>query len=451
MISSTTSMTRGRELRRDASSRCDGALSATVDDRRSFLRRSIFASTAFAVSSYAMPPIIPPSYALESSSSESTLSSTSSSSESTASKSNVAVSRGTDDDGDCSFKSGAYGIEEYTNTIVASRDTNVSPREVYDTISSEYLRGAASSVMSTSMEEEGDGRTIRRRRSPRALDVGAGAGVSTQVLYDMGYHRIDAIDWSSTAWDRYVTNDPNGRCPNGVKFYEMDDERYLEMWRREMAYRRRPRRDENDADADADADGISFDAVVFNFAVNRSKAIRFATELLDKEHGRLLAPINSYDDYWLSQIYTVMDGYGNVLWSAADVGAWSVLFQPDVTQDTVSVGEEGEKKPVSNEECNSFVIVFFISIGCTLLELIIGPRKYIFLPVSSFVVYLSLPSPSLVFHLYLSLVLGDMVLAVQRISEEIAFVSRFLSIVFMVMEGCDTMHGRTLRLHFLDI
>ena len=34
---------------------------------------------------------------------------------------------------DAPFHSAAYGLEEYTNSIVASRDTNVSPKEVYDT------------------------------------------------------------------------------------------------------------------------------------------------------------------------------------------------------------------------------------------------------------------------------------------------------------------------------
>ena len=128
-----------------------------------------------------------------------------------------------------------------------------------------------------------------------------------------------------------------------MKFHPMDDERYLENWREASSRRRDPARDDIDRDdgdddyVDSDKDdGMVYDAVVFNFAVNKSKALRFATELLDKEHGRLLAPINSYDDYWLSQTYTVMDGYGKVLWSAVDVGAWSVLFQPDVTQDTVS-------------------------------------------------------------------------------------------------------------------
>jgi hypothetical protein len=57
------------------------------------------------------------------------------------------------------FHSAAYGQEEYTNSIVASRDTNISPREVYDTISSDYLKGVLDLV---------------KGRSPRALDVGAG-------------------------------------------------------------------------------------------------------------------------------------------------------------------------------------------------------------------------------------------------------------------------------------
>ena len=38
-----------------------------------------------------------------------------------------------EDEDDAPFHSAAYGLEEYTNSIVASRDTNVSPKEVYDT------------------------------------------------------------------------------------------------------------------------------------------------------------------------------------------------------------------------------------------------------------------------------------------------------------------------------
>ena len=37
------------------------------------------------------------------------------------------------------FHSAAYDLKEYTNSIVASRDTNISPKEVYDTISSNFL------------------------------------------------------------------------------------------------------------------------------------------------------------------------------------------------------------------------------------------------------------------------------------------------------------------------
>ena len=59
------------------------------------------------------------------------------------------------------FHSAAYGQEEYTNSIVASRDTNISPREVYDTIASDYLKNVLDVV-------KRDGGVAR------ALDVGAG-------------------------------------------------------------------------------------------------------------------------------------------------------------------------------------------------------------------------------------------------------------------------------------
>lgn len=231
------------------------------------------------------------------------------------------------DDDDPSFHSAAYGLEEYTNSIVASRDTNVSPREVYDTIASDYLVEAARVAAAAATAASGAG-----GRPPRALDVGAGAGVSTEVLYKMGYHRIDAVDWSPTAWDKYVVDDLMGRCPPGVRFYAMDDERYLDQCKK--IWQKGTNKRNNDDDNNDE--NVPFDVVVFNFAVNKSKALRFATTLLNKEHGRLLAPINSSDNYWMNQTYTVMDGMGNVLWSAEDVGAWSVQFQPDVTQDSCS-------------------------------------------------------------------------------------------------------------------
>jgi protein-L-isoaspartate O-methyltransferase len=181
------------------------------------------------------------------------------------------------------FVSAGYSRSEYTNSITASRDTNISPKEVYDTLG-------------------------RLRRGTRALDVGAGAGVSTQVLYEMGFRDIDACDWSSDAWDANVIS-----CPDSVKFYPMDDERFVKRWR--------------------DAKGDRYDAIVFNFAINQRKAVQFATELLN-EDGLLIAPVNTQDDYWLKQTYQLMDVNGKTLWSASDVGAWSVQFQPDVTQDT---------------------------------------------------------------------------------------------------------------------
>ena len=51
--------------------------------------------------------------------------------------------------------------------------------------------------------------------------MGAGAGVSTQVLWDMGYRDIDAFDWSGTAWERFVVDDENGKCPPSVRFFEL--------------------------------------------------------------------------------------------------------------------------------------------------------------------------------------------------------------------------------------
>ena len=210
------------------------------------------------------------------------------------------------------FHSAAYTLKEYTNSIVASRDTNISPKEVYDTIQSTYLQEAYDAAIQSS-------------KTPKALDVGAGAGVSTEVLYRLGYHNIDALDWSGEAWTRYVLDDPMGYCPEGVRFYELDDERYLDQWR-----------GVNNNNKSNNGDEQLFDIIVFNFAVNESKAQLFAKELLNKQHGRLLAPINTSNDYWLKQTYQVLDSEGKVLWSAVDVGAWSVQFQPDVTQDTCS-------------------------------------------------------------------------------------------------------------------
>jgi 2-polyprenyl-3-methyl-5-hydroxy-6-metoxy-1,4-benzoquinol methylase len=199
------------------------------------------------------------------------------------------------------FRSAGFDKKEYTNSIVASPDTNISPLEVYETLKQRLI-----------MQQQ-RGSNSSNESILRALDVGAGAGVSTQVIYDMGYTEIDAVDWSGDAWQKNVIEE--GYCPPSVHFYEMDDERFVQQqWKR-----RDP--------------PTKYDIVAFNFAVNPDKATTFATSML-QPNGLLLAPINVQPDYWLKQTYQLLDAQGKVLWSANDVGAWSVQFQPDVTQDT---------------------------------------------------------------------------------------------------------------------
>jgi SAM-dependent methyltransferase len=191
------------------------------------------------------------------------------------------------------FSSAAFPKRELTNSIVASRDTNISPMEVYDVLRSQL-------------------RANKNGTDARALDVGAGAGVSTQVFYEqLGYRNIDAVDWSGDAWRENVVE--RGYCPPSVTFYEQDDERFVKLWKEKQLPK--------------------YDIIAFNFGVNRDKALYFCQNLL-KPEGLLLAPINSSKDYWMKQTYQLLDASGNVAWSAYDVGAWAVQFQPDVTADT---------------------------------------------------------------------------------------------------------------------
>jgi len=124
------------------------------------------------------------------------------------------------------------------------------------------------------------------------------------------------IQISTKAWEDNVDDN---KIPTGVVFTPMDDETFVdEKWRPEKMEK--------------------FDAIIFNFGVNESKAVKYATEMLQSDVGRLFAPVNTQTDYWLKQTFKVYDSNGNVLWTADDVGAWSVQFQPDVTQDTCQVG-----------------------------------------------------------------------------------------------------------------
>jgi len=212
------------------------------------------------------------------------------------------------------FRSGGFGREEYTNSFVASRDTNISPKEAYDTITTAADQtSSSSSIAGTPLLI-----ALHEGREPRALDFGCGAGVSTQILWDMGYRQIDAVDWSADAWDRFVIEDPLGYCPLSVHFHVMDDERYRQQWQRIGG------KDSNNL----------FDFILYNFAVNDSKARDTAAEMLVPGSGRLLAPVNIQSDYWLKQEYRIYDSTSQVLWKAAEIGAWSVQFQPDVTQDS---------------------------------------------------------------------------------------------------------------------
>jgi hypothetical protein len=197
------------------------------------------------------------------------------------------------------FRTKAYNLKEYTNAIVASKDTNVSPKEAYDVL--------AETIAPMTRKD------LDLKRN-RALDVGAGAGVSTQTLFEMGFTNMDAVDWSGLAWNANVVD-----CPPSVKFYEMDDERFFTSQK-------------------GKGDELKYQIIVYNFAINLDKAVRIAKEYLDPElenNARLLAPANAQQDYWYKQTYYLIDAKGEIVWkSKPDVGAWSVQFQPDVTSDT---------------------------------------------------------------------------------------------------------------------
>jgi hypothetical protein len=199
------------------------------------------------------------------------------------------------------FKSAAYGRQEYTNSIVASRDTNLSPAEAYDVIRQHIPKSSD---------------TRRGAQSARAADIGAGAGLSTTILFaEKEYRTIDAVDWSRTAWDTSVS--PESWSTDSVRFFEMDDASFFASLPTDKANEER-----------------YFDAIVYNFAVNREKAVWAAQNFLTTD-GVLLAPCNDNTDYWYKQSYMLLDHTGAALWkSDASVGAWYIQFQPDVTSPT---------------------------------------------------------------------------------------------------------------------
>ena len=152
---------------------------------------------------------------------------------------------------------------------------------------------------------------------PRALDLGAGAGVSTQALYDVGWKEVVAVDPSRLAWDAFAAGN---RLPPSIMFEHASDEQYVAGWEK--------RREKGGQSGDDEE--RKFDLVVLNYAVNHDKAVRFA-KLLLTPGGHLLAPTNVQENYWFSQQYEFMDADGKVLWTKGTLGSYAVLFQPDYT------------------------------------------------------------------------------------------------------------------------
>mmetsp|Transcript_6336 Transcript_6336/g.15305 ORF Transcript_6336/g.15305 Transcript_6336/m.15305 type:complete len:282 (-) Transcript_6336:158-1003(-) len=181
-------------------------------------------------------------------------------------------------------------IPEPNQNGYASDDTFVSVGKVYEMIQSSLAPTSKSGAM-------------------RALDLGSGAGMSTQTLWNLGYRDIVAVDQSRQAWDTFVVSQPSS-----VKFLHLTDEEFVESFTSDT------RNHENVND-------IKFDAVVINFAVNPSKAQKLAKALL-RPQGHLLAPVNDTPDYWFEQSYLLYDSSGK----AERRSRKDYLFQPDVTE-----------------------------------------------------------------------------------------------------------------------
>lgn len=167
-----------------------------------------------------------------------------------------------------------------------------------------------SSSSSTSAKKKDDDLVV-------VVDVGAGAGVSTALLWRKGYRNIRAVDWSDTAWQESVSQQQQA-IPETVQFFAMDDEAFFQkQGQKEQKY----------------------DVIVYNFAINFEKAVSVARQHLvssdnnnNQSSSLLLAPVNEKVDYWYKQRYVVLNSRGEVVWQSDDsIGAWSIQFQPDVT------------------------------------------------------------------------------------------------------------------------
>jgi hypothetical protein len=204
---------------------------------------------------------------------------------------------------------------EYTNSITASRDTNVSPLEAYDSIM-KYIPPAAS--FSSASSSSASARTC-------ALDVGAGAGLSTSYLHNqLGYKNIDAVDWSGDAWRQNVVSHPET-----VQFYEMDDDAFFQSLEQQQN-----QQEEYRSQSGLVLPRQQYQVICYNFAINAQKAVRVARRYLSAKDDAsiLFAPVNDKTDYWYKQTYYTFNNKGEIVSQSPDsIGSWSIVYQPDVT------------------------------------------------------------------------------------------------------------------------
>lgn len=178
---------------------------------------------------------------------------------------------------------------------VFSQDTNISASDIYDA-QRQYLKP--------------DG----EKHGLRALDLGAGAGVSTSVLKQLGYEHIDSVDQSDTAWMQSGANKMKD-----VKFHKATADDFIAGIKSK--------------------DGTQYDAVNVAYGLKDSKAIDYAERVLARG-GKFLVPITTSEVVERpGKIATrwhlvTKDGSGNVHdkdLPDKPVGGGQMKFQPDIT------------------------------------------------------------------------------------------------------------------------
>lgn len=145
-----------------------------------------------------------------------------------------------------------------------SHATNISATQIYD-LEREHLHPTAAQS---------------RKSELKALDLGAGAGLSTRVLRRLGYKHVDAVDQSEDAWSTSGAD-----RLRGVAFFHKPANAFVQG---------------------LDSKENTYDAVNVAFAIRRQKALDYAQHAL-APGGRLLAPIATSDE-----VEPTNDGTGKV-------------------------------------------------------------------------------------------------------------------------------------------